>query len=787
MAATERVARLRERMLVTPAICVERAYYMTKSYQRTENLPIVLRRAHALANILDHMTVRIEEGELLAGWQTSKERGGALLIEMRNDWIMEELDTVQDREWDKYQPLSEEEKAMIREIVPYWQGKTLSDYWIGAMPAWAAKLENILQTGGFCRNGHHQAHSVADYETILKKGLEASLNTTREKLAAMDPFTPEDLDRYHFYAAVQIVQEAVIRHAHRYAALAEELAAKEADPQRRAELLGMAETCRWVPEHPARSFREAIQSIWLVFVPLMIECWGAGMSLGRVDQYLLPYYQKDIAAGVITREEAQELASLLLIKLNAAINLQEGFLSVAFSGYPVMQGLTVGGLTPDGRDGVNELTYLFLDAEADVGLTAEDVVVRISRYNPEKYVIRACEVARDLHGKLKFVSDDTTIESLLQMGAPLEDARDYVSVGCHNPSIPYRAHDPNGNVVNCGLMLELALNNGVFRRTGERLGAETGDPRTFTSYEQVREAFMAQFRHLMRVTFLFKNTDMEMFGTHSACPLLSSFYPACYEKGIDIYQGGTYPQLSHTTGLGCLANVGDSLAAIKKVVFDDQRVTMARLCDALDANFEGYEDVRHLLLKAPKFGNDDDYVDLLLRDVLTEMCHFIKQFKIYKNARNSTSSITMTANIPYGAILGATPDGRKAGEPLAEGGISPHQGRNVSGVTSTFRSVAKLDQVLLANGSILNVRVSPELVKNSEGLRNFAHMLRTFFERGGNLVQFNFTSNEMLREAQKFPEKYKDLLVRVATYSAYFTELSPELQNNIIERSECAN
>ena len=230
--------------------------------------------------------------------------------------------------------------------------------------------------------------------------------------------------------------------------------------------------------------------------------------------------------------------------------------------------------------------------------------------------------------------------------------------------------------------------------------------------------------------------------------------------------------------------MGDSLAAIKKVVFDDKKITMERLCDALDANFEGYEDVYHLLNKAPKFGNDDDYVDLLLRDVLTEMCHFIKQFKIYKNARNSCSSIIMTANIPYGAILGATPDGRKAGEPLAEGGISPHQGRNVSGVTSTFRSVAKLDQVLLANGSILNVRVSPELVKNETGLRNFALMLRTFCENGGNLVQFNFTSNEMLREAQKFPEKYKDLLVRVATYSAYFTELSPDLQNNIIERSE---
>ncbi len=785
MASTERIKRLRERMLVTPAICVERAYYMTESYRKTENLPIILRRAHALAEILDKMTVRIEEGELLAGWQTSKERGGALLIEMRSDWIAEEMDTVQDRQWDKYQPLSDDEKEKIREILPYWKGKTLSDYWIGAVPKWASKLENILQTGGFCRNGHHQAHSVADYESVLKYGLRKSINEARKKLSEMDPFSPEDMDRAHFYESVIIVQEAVVRHANRYADLAMLQAAEETDPVRRSELEQMSEICRRVPENPAHSFREAIQSIWLVFVPLMIECWGAGMSLGRVDQYLLPYYEADLASGAITRDEALELASALLIKLNAAINLQEGFLSVAFSGYPVMQGLTIGGITPDGRDAVNELTYLFLDAEADIGLTAEDVVVRISRYNPEQFVIRACEVARDLHGKLKFVSDDTTIESLLQMGTPLEDARDYVSVGCHNPTVPYRAHDPNGNVVNCGFILELALNNGVFRKTGEQLGLKVGDAGSFTSFDQVKEAFLDQFRYMMRATFAFKNADMEMFGEHSACPLLSSFYPICFERGVDIYKGGTYPQLSHTTGLGCLANVADSLAAIKKVVFDDKKVSMKRLCDALDANYEGYDDVLYYVTKAPKFGNDDDYVDILLRDLLTEMCHYIKQFKIYKNARNSCSAITMTANIPYGAVLGATPDGRHAGEPLAEGGISPHQGRNISGVTSTFRSVAKLDQVLLANGSILNVRVSPELVKNESGVRNFSHMLRTFFEYGGNLVQFNFTSNETLREAQKFPEKYKDLLVRVATYSAYFTELSPELQNNIIERSEC--
>lgn len=784
MSENERIKRLREKMLVTPAICVERAYYMTKSYQQTENLPVILRRAYALANILDHMTVRIEEDELLAGWQTSKERGGALLIEMRSEWILEELDTVQDRQWDKYQPLTEEEKEIIKEIVPYWSGKTLSDRFIGTVPPWTRKYENILQTGGFCRNGHHQAHTVGDYESVLKYGLEATIKQAEEKLAALDPYAADYTDKFNFYTAVIIVQKAVIRHSNRYADLAEEMALKEQDPVRRSELNQISEACRHVPEHPARNFREAVQSIWIVFVALMIEGWGAGMSLGRVDQYLLPFYEKDIAAGILTREQAYELAACLLVKLNGAINPQEGFLIVAFAGYPIMQGLTVGGLTPDGRDGVNDLTYIFLDAEEAVGLTAEDVVVRISRYNPEKYVYRACEIARNLHGKLKFVSDDTTIQSMLHMGVPLPYARDYVSVGCHNPTVPYRSRDINGNVINCPLFMELALTNGVLRQSGEKIGAETGDARTFTSFEQVREAYMTQFKKLMEVTMLFKNTDMATFGTYSACPLLSSVHPACMEKGIDVYQAGTLPHFSHTSGFGGMADVGDSLAAIKKCVFDDKKITMAQLCDALDSDFEGYEDIRHMLEKAPKFGNDDDYVDLLLRDVLADMCYFMQDMKVYKGGKNSCSGIIMTANIPYGAILGATPDGRKAGEPLAEGGISPHQGRNISGVTSTFRSVSKLDQVLLANGSILNVRVSPDMVKDQNGLRNFTRMLRTFCEDGGNLVQFNFTSNEMLREAQKFPEKYKDLLVRVATYSAYFTELSPELQNNIIERSE---
>ncbi len=475
---------------------------------------------------------------------------------------------------------------------------------------------------------------------------------------------------------------------------------------------------------------------------------------------------------------------MLLIKLNGAINLQEGFLSVAFSGYPVMQGLTVGGVTKDGRDAVNELTYLFLDAEEEVGLTSEDLVIRINRRNPDRYVQQACRVAKNLHGKLKFVGDEITIQSMLQLGIPIELARDYISTGCHNPTIPAVAHNVSGVIFNYALMVELALNNGVMRLTGERIGPETGDPRTFTSFQQVLDAFETQFEALVQVAFLYKNADMMLFGRETPCPLLSSCFNNCRERGVDLYEVGTYPYAAHTTPLSGLANVGDSLAAVKKVVFDDKKITMAELIDALDHNFAGYEHVKALLDGVPKFGNDEDYVDLILKEVLSRSCDYIARHATYKGRKSTAASVSMTSNIPYGATIGATPDGRHAGEPLAEGGISPHQGRNRSGVTATMNSVAKLDQVKLTNGSILNMRISPDLVKDDAGLRRFSAMVRTFFENGGNLVQFNFTSNQILREAQRHPEQYRDLLVRVATYSSYFVELSPSLQDNIIQRTE---
>lgn len=783
MAATERVKYLRTKMVTTPSVCVERALYMTESYKKTEHLPEALRRAYALDHILSNMTVKIDDKELIVGWQTSKQRGGALLIELDANWILEELDTLGDRDWDKYQPLTEEEKETIRKILPEWEGKSLSEKWAGKMPPQALKLENIIQNGGYSRNMHHQAHTACDYERVVKMGINRTIADLESRMEQINLAQPGELSRYHFYESAIICQRAVIKLAERYASLAEEMAAAEPDPKRKMELDEISRICRYVPANPARTFREAVQSVWFLFIAVMIEGWGAGQSIGRCDQYLYPYYKADLEAGRITREEAEELIALMLIRMNGVINLQAGFLQIAYAGYPIMQGLCIGGVTADGEDAVNELSYIILDAEEDVGLTSEDVVVRINNKNPDSYVIRACEVAKNLHGKMKFVSDETTIPALLDLGIPLDYAREYISTGCHNPGIPGFAHMNSAVIFNYPLMLELALNDGKRRLTGEQIGPHTGDPRKFTSIAEIEEAFHKQFETMVQYAYLYKNVDMEVYGTYVPVTLCSSFYPICLEKGVDIYNTGTAPHATHTTSICGVPNIADSLAAIQKVVFDDKRYTMAQVINALDNNFEDTEDIWYHLSKAPKFGNDDDYVDLIAKRIVARTCDYVRKHKTIGGRQSVVSAVGMTINIPYGELLGATPDGRHAGESLSEGGISPHQGRNVSGATATINSVNKIDQIKLTNGSILNMRLSAASVKDETSLRKFAQMLRIFCERG-NLIQFNFTSNEVLRDAQKHPEKYKDLLVRVATYSSYFVELSPPLQENIIERTE---
>ncbi|MGN1413878.1 MAG: glycyl radical protein [Anaerovoracaceae bacterium] len=787
MSLTERAKKLRAKKICTPAICVERLMYMTESYMQTECEPEIIRRAKALDNILQNMSIRIDEGELFVGNFTSKDRAGAIIPEIKGQWVLDEKDTLSTRPFDRYQPLTEGEERILEKYLPYWKDKALHPRHMARLPEKALKANyKLTATAGFCENGHHWAHVAVDYKLLLQLGIEGVLADIERRRDALKLSEYGALDQYHFYDAAAISLRAVIAFAERYARLAETMAAEEKNPVRVSELHAIAETCRVAPRCPAHTFREALQGIWILYVCLSIEGWGAGMTVGRLDQLLYPYYALDKKEGRLTDEETQELISLMMIKMNEAVALQSYVVADGKGGHPIMQGITIGGVTPDGADAVNDLTYLILEAERDVGLSSEDLVVRINRKNPERYVMKALEVARDLHGKLKFVSDDTSIPSMLCLGATLEQARDYISTGCHNPTIPGVARTHGGGMLNYGLITELALNDGRSRLTGEQIGPHTGDPRTFKSFEDVMTAYKTQVSNALEIAFTFQHSDLEMMS-HVPCPLQSAFFPSCVERALDVYNGGCAPHVIVQMPIAGAANVADSLAAIKKTVFDDKRLTMDRLIDALDHNYEGYEDVLHLVSQAPKFGNDDDYVDLILKDVVRFSCDYVKDRESFGGAHFGTTILTMTANVMFGRNVGALPDGRLAGQPLAEGGVSPYQGRNVSGTVATLNSVAKLDQTKLTNGSILNLRISAGSVATQEKLKKLATIVRTYCENGGNLVQFNFTSNTTLRAAQENPEQYRDLLVRVATYSAFFVELGKETQEDIIRRNEFAD
>lgn len=781
--ATERVQRLRAQMLTQGAICVERGYYMTESYRQTEGCPAVIRRGRALKHILSHMSVGIAAGELIVGRQTSKVRGGSLLPEISAEWILEEMDRLDRREHDPYLPLSEAEKACLREYVPYWRGKSLFDQLQRLVPEELKAYDHVaVSSMGFSENGHHFCHVAIDYAELLSAGLEGMRRKVRREQERLDPGKFEDMHKGHLLQAMLDCYDGVETFARRYADLAGELAAGEADAARRAELLEIQRVCRKVPLHPAESFREALQSCWFVYVSLMVEGWGAGMSLGRADQYLYPYYRADLDRGVLTPEEAGELISLVFIKMNGVLNPQAEIVSTMMSGSPTMQGVTIGGVDAAGEDAVNELSYLFLEAEACVGLVNEDLVVRVSPRNPRDFLVRACEVARDLKGKLKFVSDTTTIRALTSTGIPLEDANNYISTGCHNPTIPAVTHDIGGSSFNYPLILDLLLHRGVSPVTGQQLGIDLGDPRDFATFEALADAFEREFEYVMRRLFYFKNADLSLYE-QMPCPLLSSFYEGCMERGLDINENGVR-LTTHTSAFVGVPNVGDSLAAIKKTIYEDKSLTWDRLLRLLDNNLEGDDEAVYLLRRVPKFGNNQPYVDDLTRDVLARSCDYLHTHTSYRGVKTTAACLAMTINIPFGHVVGAQPDGRKRDMPLSEGGISPYQGRNTAGFTSTLASVAHLDQVKLSHGSILNVRLSAKAVASPAGIGKFADALLAFCETGGDLVQFNFVDGQVLRDAQIHPERYRDLLVRVATYSAYYVELSRDLQDDIIRRYE---
>lgn len=779
----ERVTRLRNHILVKPSVSIERAECVTESYKETEGMEPPYRQAYALKKSLENITVLIDDDELLAGRITEYWRGAMILPEIIAQFLNEEMDDLSERATNTFQPIPKEEQAKIKDMLAYWKNKELASMWAYTVPPEIMEYttSGLIAGPTLTGNGHHLTHVGADYEKLLSIGLAGIRKEIEDEIAKLDVVIPEDYDKYQYLQAMLISNQAAIDFSKRYAKLAEEMAAKEERPERKTELEEIARICNKVPEYPAETFYEAIQSIVMVWTVINIEGQGNGLCFGRLDQTLYPFYLKDKEAGILDDASAKMLISMLYIKSNGVVNIDDHMTSEIFTGWPQTMNVIVGGIDNWGKSVVNELSYICLDADLDVGLTQNDLVVRIHKRTPSAFVLHAIEVAKTLHGKIKFMGDETIIQQMLSDGYSLDDARNYIITGCSTVTVPGRSIDTPGNLINLPMCLELALNDGKRRLDGKQVGLHTGDPRKMTSYEEVWEAYKKQAENIYRLAVFYRSSDREMTYKYRPLPFHSSLFEGPITKGKDMWSSCTPYSRCSVSPCGA-PNVGDSLEAIRKVIFEDKSATMSELIDALDANFEGYDMLLKKLSAAPKYGNDIDEVDNIVNEIIMHAVSVITPLKGCNGTKMNVSPAALTGNVPLGGVVGALPDGRLAGLPISEGGVSPYQGRNVSGPLATYRSVGKIDHIRCTNGTIFNMRFSPSALKDRESMKKFESMLRQYLEEGGFFVQYNIVDTKTLRAAQENPEEYKDLLVRVATYSAYFVELGKNLQEDIINR-----
>jgi formate C-acetyltransferase len=781
----ERVARLRKDFLESERkVNIERALIITEVYREHEEKPAILKRAFALEAILSRMTIAIRDDEIIVGNQTLDRRGAPLFPENAVEWILDQMDSFPTRTGDRFQ-ITEEEKRALREALPYWKGRTLRDKVRGSLPPF---LKEMLNHGVFTNENYTMSgpgHMVPDYEAVLRRGLKEIAEGCRTSAESLDPGALDYIDRFHLYQACALTCEAVIKFARRYAEEAERQAAGEKNEARRQELLWIADHCRRVPGLPARDFWEALQSIYLVQVALQIETNGLSVALGRMDQLLHDYYRKDITDGRLTREQALELLVCFYLKLSEIDKVYSNEATRYLQGPSQGQTITLGGVTPDGKDATNDLTFLFLEADRHVRLVQPDLALRVHRTTSEELLREVSINIREGLTKPKLFNDEVIIQTLLTLGMPLEDARDWAALGCSEPVVPGKTNSGgNMGILNLAKCLELGLNEGKCMLTEKTMGPATEHPARFDSFDQVLEAFRDQVRHFVRNLVLYDNIIDRAHAVEVPQPLYSIVTRDCLAKGVEFNRGGAVYNTTSPLGVGPIST-GDSLAAIRTLVYEEKRLTLGELVEALRSNFEGREDLRQMLInRAPKFGNDDDRADDLCNTVLKIFCDELNRYRNPRGGLFVGALYYLTSNIPFGKRTAASADGRKAGEPLNDGGISPVHGRDRRGATAVARSVGKLDIQRVHHGSVLNQRFHPSLFSTGDGGKRFTDYLRTFMDLGGWHTQFNVITTETLRKAQKTPEQYRDLVIRVAGYSAYFTQLEEELQNDIIERTE---
>jgi formate C-acetyltransferase len=783
-AISPRAGLLKDRLLsIIPEICCERAELITESYQETEGMPIILRRAKALQKILEKMTIRVDPDELIVGNHTPKPRSSPIFPEFSFAWIEAEFDRLAKRTGDVFL-ISEECKERLSHVFKYWQGKTTQEYAANLMPAdaKAAQAHGVFTVGNYFFLG--VGHICVDYGMILQKGflgIKADVLKEKEKLNLT---IPDDLKKSQFLQAVELVCDAAINFANRFAVEAENQARTETDRQRKQELLQIAKNCRNVPANPAQSFYEALQSFWFVQLIIQLESNGHSISPGRFDMYMYPYYKKDMIDGKLTKEAAMELVECLWVKFNEINKVRDEASTKAFGGYPMFQNLIVGGQTPDGRDSTNDLSYICLDATENVRLPQPSLSIRFHQGTPQQFLIRSSEVAALGLGMPAMYNDHVIIPALAGRGVSLEDARDYCIIGCVEPQKGGRTegwHD--AAFFSLAKCLELALNDGIDPLSGTRLGLPTGTLAAMSTFEEILEAYRSQIVYFVKLLVTSNNCCDIAHGSICPLPFLSSMVQDCISNGKSLQEGGAHYNFTGPQGVG-VANVGDALIALKELVYETPVVDRAVVAEAISSNWQGYENVRQIMLnQAPKFGNDDDGADELARLAARIYCEEVQKYTNPRGGRFQAGLYPVSANVPLGAVVGALPDGRLAGTPLADG-VSPVSGRDLKGPTAAAKSVAKLDHEIASNGTLFNQKFLPNALRGETGLGNLAALVRSYFSLGGLHVQFNVISKETLQEAQRNPEQYRGLVVRVAGYSAFFTSLDKSLQEDIIARTE---
>jgi formate C-acetyltransferase len=782
---TERIEAARKNYINSkPAISYERARIWTESHKKTEGESVPIRRAKAFRDTCEEIDVNIFEGELIVGAIGEFRKCGILTPEFSWTWVDREMDSFHKRVQDPYIMTDEQREYVRKEIFPYWKGKSLEESFLAQLPKETAKV--VVDTG-IVDNDSKWRQAVGevtpDYEDVLfKKGFSGIIKDAEENILNLSDTSPEDLKKKDFYESIIITSEGIVTLAKRYSKKAKEMAMKENNDLRKIELLNISEICNNIPENPPTNFYEAIQFIWFTQIGGILSENPLALNVGRFDQFMYPYYKSDIDKGTMTQDEIQELIEAYWIKLSEWVWTISANTAEFFAGYNQFQNLTVGGKTREGRDATNDLSYMCLKATERVKTHQPGLSVRIHQDPPSEFLEAVTYLVSKGTGFPAIHSDSAGYQMLINAGYEPEDARDWNNCGCVVPHFRKTGEWTSAVNINFTAALEFALNQGRSRITNEKIGLDEKDPRTLETYEEVEKAFYRQFDNLIKHSIIATILAQKLHKEMVPRPFLSSCIEECIIQGKDLVDAGAKYNIGPVlTGIG-LAVTSNSLAVIKKLVFEDRVTTMETIIDAINANWEGYNDLRNLALGVPKYGNDMDYVDDIAIKIANYYYKEVHKYKDINGNHFNTAFMGISNYLPTGKVVGATPCGRKAKEPLSEG-VSPFAGSDISTPLAAMRSAAKLNQDVHSGGTLLNLRLNEELVNTKRGQSNLGAMIQSFFSLGAFHVQFNTISTETLRKAQEKPENYKDLLVRVAGYSTQFVNLSKSMQDAIIART----